>query len=134
MVLVFLASFVARFVRRTWIALFLAAALAAASLASPLASMGAVQPYHWKILLLLFDCLILVWTFTRFDVLTVSWAVFTFAFCWQNYFLLVMFEPAGNLEQWIAFAVFGLFVVAAGAVAFKSPLRAAYRRAATAFE
>ena len=128
----FLASSVARFVRRSWLAVFLAAAPAAAS--ATIITLGAVQPYHWKILLLLFDCLVLVWAFHRFDVLTVAWAGFTFAFCWQNYFLLVMFEPTGAVEQWIAFAVWGLFVLAVGAVAFQSALRAGYRRAAAAFD
>lgn len=131
---VFLASFLARFVRRSWLAVFLAAALAAASIPGPHVQLGAVQPYHWKLVLLLFDCLVLAWAFTRFDVLTVGWAVFTFAFFWQNYFLLVMFEPTGAVEQWAAFAVWGLFVAAAAVVAFKTPLRAAYQRAATAFE
>ena len=97
-------------------------------------SLGAVQPYHWKALVLLLDYLILAWAFTRFDVLTLGWAAFTFAFCWENYHLLVMLTPAGILEPWIAFAVFGLFVLAAMAVAFQASLRAARRRLAAAFE
>ena len=108
--------------------------LAAVFLTAPPYNIGAVQPYHWKLILLLFDFLVLVWAFQRFDVLTVTWAVFTFAFCWQNYLLLVMFEPTGALDQRIASAVWGLFVLAVGAVAFKTPLHPAYRRAATAFE
>lgn len=130
----FLASFVARFVRRSWLAVFLAAALAAAALAFPSINMGAVQPYHCKYLVVLFDCLALVWAFTSFDVLTMSWAAFTFAFCWANYYLLVMLEPTGAFEQWAAFGVFGLLVAAAAAIAFKSSLLAAKRRLATAFE
>ncbi len=130
----FFASFVARFVHRSWRAAFLAAALSAAMLAIPGLSLGAVQPYQWRLPLLLLDCLILVWSFNRFDLLTSVWAGFTFAFWWQNYFLLVMFEPTGAVEQWMAFAAWGLFVVTAGAVAFQSALRGAYRRASAAFE
>ena len=70
----------------------------------------------------------MVCTFSRFDVLTVCCAGFTFAFYWQNY------QPTGAAEQWVAFAVWGLFVAAAGAVAFQAALRAGYRRAAAAFE
>jgi len=130
----FLASLFARFVRRSWLAVLMAAAFGAVCLATPLISTGGVQPYHWKVLLLLVDCLLLVWTFIRFDVLTLLWAALTFAFCLENYTLLVMFEPTGATEQWIAFAVFVLFVAAAAAIAFKSSLRAGYRRMAAAFE
>ncbi len=130
----FFASLVARFVRRTWVAGFAAAALAAAMVPGPIASFGAVQPYHGKVLVLLFDSLLLVWAFSRFDFLTLLAALFTFVFWWQNYRLLVMFEPAGNLEQWIAFVIWGLFALTAGAITFKSPLRAGFGRLATAFE
>ena len=71
---------------------------------------------------------------SRFDLLTTMAAVFTFAFWWQNYRLLVMFEPTGAGEQWLAFVVWGLFVVAAAAIAFKASLRATFQRAAAAFE
>ncbi len=127
-------TFMARLMRRSWLALLAAGVLGVLIVPAPFSSMGAVQPYHWKAVLLLFDFLVLAWTFTRFDVLTLAWAAFTFAFCWENYHLLVMLLPAGVLEPWIAYAVFGLFVAAAGAVAFKIPLRAAYRRMTTAFE
>ncbi len=130
----FLASVFARFVRRSWLPSLVAAALAAILLPGPLINMAPVQPYHWKVVLLFLECLVLAWCYARFDVLTTFWAVFTFAFCWQNYFLLVMFEPAGNLEQWGAFALFALLAAAAAAVAFKSSLKAAYRRTAAALE
>ena len=48
--------------------------------------------------------------------------------------LLVMFRPIGSFEEWVAFAVWGLFVAAAAAIAFKSSLLAAYRRVALAFQ
>ncbi len=128
------ASLVTRVVRRSWIALFLAAAIAAAITTGPAFTMGAVQPYHWKVLVLLFDFLILSWAFTRFDVLTLFTTSFTFAFLWQNYSLLVMFTQSGALDEWIAFAIWGLFVACATAIAFKSSLRAAYRRIAIAFQ
>ncbi len=130
----FFVSLFARFVRRSWLAVLIAAAFAAVCLASPLISLGGVQPYYWKVLLVLLDCLLLVWTFIRFDVLTLLWAALTFAFCMENYTLLVIFEPTGATDQRIIFAVWGLFVVAAGIVAFRVPLRAGLRRVATAFE
>ncbi len=133
--IVFLSSLVSRFARRrAWLAVLIPAAVTAATLPGIVIDVGAVQPYHWKVALLFLECLLLALCYARFDVLTSFWAVFTFAFCWQNYFLFVMFEPAGNAEQWIAFVVFGLFVLAAGAIAFKSPLRAGFRRVAAAFE
>ncbi len=130
----FFASFLGRFVSRPWVAGLAAAALAAAMIPGPIASFGAVQPHHGKVLVLLFDSLLLVWAFSRFDILTLLAAVFTFAFWWQNYRLLVMFEPTGAVEQWIAFAVFGLFVAAAGVIAFQSPLRGLYHRTAAAVD
>jgi serine/threonine protein kinase len=129
LILAFLASFLTRFVRRAWVAGLAAAALAAAIVNDPATTLGAVQPYHWKLLLLLIECLVLVWVFTRFDVLTLLAAVFAFALWWQNYRLLVMFEPAGNAEQWLAFAAFGFFVLAAAAIAFRSELTRAIQRA-----
>ncbi len=134
LVLSLLASFFARLFRPRWLALSVAAVVTAASIFSPMLNMGAVQPYSGKFAILFLECLLLTWAFSRFDLLTVLWATFTFAFCWANYYLLVMFEPTGAFEEWMAFVVFGLFVLAAGGVAFRTPLRAAYRRAATAFE
>ena len=128
------ASLLTRVMRRSWIVLFLAAVLAAAIFPGPLSTMGAVQPYLSKVLLLFFEFLILAWTFTKFDVLTLFVAAFTAAFCWQNYTLLLMFKPIGSFGEWVAFAAWGLFVAAAAAIAFKSSLLAAYRRVAIAFE
>ncbi len=130
----FLASFFVRLVRPRWLALGVAAGLTAAIIFSPMLNMGAVQPYPGKFAILFVECLLLTWAFSRFDLLTVLWAAFAFAFCWANYYLLVMFEPTGALEEWTAFVVFGLFVLAAAAIAFKSGLQATYRRVATAFE
>ncbi len=129
----FFTSVAARLMRRPWLALVAGVVLGVLPFGAFI-TMGAVQPYHWKALLLLFDFLALASTFTRFDVLTLAWAAFTFAFCWENYHLLVMLAPAGVLEPGIAFAVFGLFVAAAAAVAFKSSLRAGYQRLVAAFE
>ncbi len=130
----FFASFFARLARRRWLALFAAAILAAVCIPGPFFNMAAVQPYPGKLAFLTLECLVLAWALARFDVLTVMWAVFTFAFCWANYTLLVMFEPTGAFEEWAGFAVFTLFVAAAAVIAFKSPLRAAYRRAVAAVE
>lgn len=127
-------ALVSRVVGRSWLALFLAAALAAAIGTIPFYMIGAVQPYYAKVLVLLFDYLILCWAFYRFDWLTLLVASFTFPFFWQNYTLLVMFSPTGASEEWFAFAIWGLCVAASVAIAFKSAILTAYRRVATAFQ
>jgi len=129
-----LTAFLARMLGRPWLAIVLAAALSAAVLPGPFLMMGAVQPYYSKMSLLLLECLILAWTFARFDVLTLVAAVFTFAFWWQNYASLVMLQPTGAFEEWVAFAVWGLLVAAAAAVTFQSAILAAYRRVAMAVQ
>lgn len=133
-IIAFLASFLAGFVRRSWESIFGAAALAAVFAVHPFISLGAVQPYQWKLAVLLLSYLFLTWVFIRFDLLTLLAAVFTFAFWWVNYRLLVMFEPTGAGDQWLAFAVWGVAVAAAAAIAFQAPLRSTYRRLAAAFE
>jgi len=130
----FLASFVARFVRRPWLATLIAAALVAAIAPGPFLNMGAVQPYHLKVLVLFPGLLVLAWTFASFDLLSVASAAFTFAFCWLNYFLLVVFEPTGPVGPWIALGVWGLFVLGTAAIVFQSSIRAARQRLAAAFE
>ena len=130
----FLTSFFARIVRPVWFALLLAAALAAVIFPGPLFTMGAVEPYAAKVILLSLDFLILGWIFLRFDVLTLTTAAFTFAFFADNYALLVTFSPIGSAEEKFAFAVWGSIVTIAAAVAFKPSLIAAYRRVATAFQ
>lgn len=131
----FVTASVARFVRSFWLAIFLGAALAAAGVSGDLfIKMGSVEPYAAKVFFLMLDFLILTWTFIHFDVLTLSWAVFTFMFCADNHRLLVMFEPTGALEQWISFVAFGLVVLAAASIAFQSTLRTGYRRVKLAFE
>jgi serine/threonine protein kinase len=131
-VIVFAWSLVTRFSRRLWVGGWIAAILAAATIGG--GSMGAVKPPLWQIVLLGFDCIVLVWTLTRFDVLTFVAAVFTFAFCWQMYPLLIMFQRAGAAQEWGAFMLWGLFVLAAAAVAFQSFLRASYQRVKLALE
>jgi len=132
--IIFLSSLAAGFLRRHWLVVLIPSVLVAVILPGPVLNMGAVQPYHWKLVLLFPECLVLTLCYARFDALTVFWAVFTFIFCLENYRLLVIFEPAGNAEQWFGFTVFALVVVAAAAVAFRSSVRSAYRRAAAAFE
>jgi predicted Ser/Thr protein kinase len=132
--IVFLSSLAARFLRRFWLVILIPSALTAMFLPGPIISMGAVQPYHWKLVLLFLECLALTLCYARFDALTVFWAALTFAFCWHNYHLLVIFEPAGNAEQWIGFLGFGLIVLGAAALAFRPSLRATYRRLAASFE
>ncbi len=127
-------SLVTRWVRRPALAIVLAAALEGVALTSPLFNIGSVQPYHLKVLVLFVDCLLLAWTFSRYDVLTVFVAAFTFAFCWENYLLLVVWQSLGPLAEWVAFGVWGLVVLTAVVIAFQSPLRSGYRRVATAFD
>ncbi|HEV2351541.1 MAG TPA: serine/threonine-protein kinase [Terriglobia bacterium] len=132
--LTFTVSLISRLLRRAWVSVLAASALTAALLSGPIIYLGAVQPYHWKVVLLLIECLVLSLCYQRFDMLTVFWAVFTLVFCLQNYRLLVMFEPTGSLEQWIDFVVLGLAIFAAAAIAFQSSLRTGYQRAKLAFE
>ena len=129
-----LVALVRRVIRRSSLALAVTAALAAAVFPGLLFSMAAVQPYYAKVLLLFFDFAVLAWIFNRFDALTVLASVFTFAFCWQNYSLLVIFRPAGVFEEQAAFVVWGLLVAAAAAVTFNTSIRAAGRRVAAAFQ
>jgi serine/threonine protein kinase len=130
--LVFIGPVAMRFARRTGVAVLVAAVLAAVATGG--ITMGVVKPYPWQLVLLGLDYLVLAWTFARFDVLTLIVTVFTFAFCWQMYPLLVVFEPAGAGQEWGAFILWGLFVLTAAAVAFQSSLRASYRRMAEVFE
>jgi len=127
-------SFLSRWSGSQRLAILLSAVLAAVFVPNPAIAMGAVWPYQLKLLVVFVDCFVLSWTFARFDLLTLGWAVFTFAFCWENYSLLVMFEPMGSVEQWIAFGAWGLVVVASAAVAFQSSLRAARQRLVAALQ
>src|SRR5262249_9692179 len=103
--LAFFTSLLCRLVRRRWLALPLGLLLSIPLLSGPFLTLGAVQPYHWKVVLLLFDYLILAWVLLSFDALTMGWTLFAFIFCWENYHLAVMLTPGGVLEPWIAFAV-----------------------------
>ncbi len=132
--IVFLSSLGARFVSRSWAAIVIPSALTALFLPGPVICMAAIEPYHWKLILLFLECLLLTIVFVCFDALTVFWAVLTFGFCWNNYRLMVIFEPVGSLEQWIAFSLFGLSVLGSAAWAFRSSLHATYQRIKLAFE
>jgi serine/threonine protein kinase len=130
----FLAAFLARFLKRAWVVVGATALTAALLLPGPLLSLAAVQPYHWKLVLLFADCLLLAWTFARFDMLTLCAAVFAFAFCWHNYLLLLILQPAGAEGQWLAFALWPVALLATAALAFWPALCAARRRITAAFE
>ncbi len=120
--------------RRSQLPIVVAAALTAIFLASPVyTTLAGVQPYPGKVVVLLCDFLLVSWAFIRFDVLTSIVAIFTCVFFFQNYSLLVMFKPTGSLEQWLTFAVWGSFVLAATAIACKSSVIAAGRRVTAAF-
>lgn len=75
-------SYVGRLVRRVWMTLLVVTASASVILAASAFSMGAVQPYHWKVLLVGFECLGLTWILIHFDFLPLLSAAFTFALCW----------------------------------------------------
>lgn len=130
-----LASTVAAFVRRSWLAILLAALLMAAvfPIFPAVSTIGFIQPYPWKLPLVLLEYLILAWTLSRFDFLTLMVAMSTFIFCSRNYFFFVMLSPTGSPDEKLAFVVWGLFVAAAAGVAFKSPIGSAYRRVIAAF-
>ena len=130
----FLAAFLAHFLKRAWVVVGATALLAALFLPGPMLSMAAVQPYHWKLVLLLADCLLLAWTFARFDLLTLFAAVFAFAFCWHNYWLLLILQPAGAEGQWVSFGLWSVALLAAAALAFWPALCAVRRRITAAFE
>ncbi len=133
-IVTFLVSLLARVMRGPWFALILAAVLSAAIFPVTGSTIGPVQPYYVKVLVLLFEFLILSWAFFKFDALTLLTAGLTLSFFGQNYALLVMLRPTGAFDERVAFAIWGLFVIAAAAVAFQSSLMSAYRRAAAAFQ
>jgi len=128
LMLPFLAALLARFLKRAWVVVGATALTAALLLPGPMLSVAAVQPYHWKLVLLSADCLLLAWTFARFDLLTLFAAVFAFAFCWHNYWLLLILQPVGAEGQWLAFGLWSVALLAAAALAFWPALCAARRR------
>jgi hypothetical protein len=97
-------------------------------------SMAAIQPYYWTMTLLFVDYVLLFFAFSRFDLLTVVTALFTFAFCSANYSMVVMFRQIGPVEEWAAFVVWGLCVAGAATVAFQKRLRTAFGRMSAAVE
>jgi hypothetical protein len=115
-----------------WLRALVAAAFLAA--AGVRLSMATVQPWSFIALILFVDYALLVVTFRRFDLLTLSAAIGTFALWWAAYPLLIMQKPIGATEPWIAFVLWGLIVAAATGAAFQSDLLRRYRRLAAAFE
>jgi hypothetical protein len=97
-------------------------------------SMATVQPWSFIALVLFVDYALLVVAFRRFDLLTLSTAIGTFALWWVNYPLFVMQRPIGAAGPWTAFVVWGLIVVAAAGAAFQSDLLRRYRKLTAAFE
>jgi len=127
----FVVSLAQRFTRRPWVVAVLTAALVAGC-GIPW-SLGRIQPNSWMVVLLFLDYLILVWTLLHYDLLTLCAAMFTFAFCLENYSMLSMLEPTGAPGEWLAFGIWGLLVGLAALVAAQSSVRSAYRRVAAAF-
>jgi hypothetical protein len=121
-----------RISKRTWACVFAPALLL--TLSDVHYSMAAIQPYYWTMTLLFVDYVLLFLAFRRFDLLTVVTAIFTFAFCSGNYALVVMLRQIGPVEEWAAFAVWGLCVAGAAAVAFQTRLRTAFGRMSAAVE
>jgi hypothetical protein len=125
-------SVATRLSSRVWLAVIAsAAALAATGIRS---SMAAVEPWPLIAGVLFVDFLLLVVSFRRYDVLTVFFAIGTFAFWWANYPLFVMQRPIGAVGPSLAFVVWGLVVAAAIGLAFQATLRRGYRRLAAAFD
>jgi len=127
-------SLLARFVHRRSHVVLLTAAACALVLPSIVSGIGGLQPYYSSVLLLFLDYLILAWTFSRFDVLTLLVTVFAFSFYRQNHLLLVMFRPTGSIEQWIALGAWALLVLAAAAVTFRSSIDAMRSRISEVFQ
>jgi hypothetical protein len=127
----FLACLLWRLVHRPWAVVLLSAAVLTGT--GIHFTMGAVHPAHWMAVLLFLEYLIVVWAFWRYDLLTMFVVLFTPAFWWLNYTILVMLSPAGAAGEWIAFAVWGLLLLLASGVVFQSNLRRAYRRLSPAF-
>jgi hypothetical protein len=122
-----LASFVVPLPRRSWTAICLSAALLTLILPFS-AGAGVLGPYPWKMIVVFVEYLILVWTLKRFDFLTLNCAIATAMFCGFNYISLLMLRQTGSVEEKLGFAVWGLVVAAATAVAFKSKVLSVYRR------
>jgi hypothetical protein len=94
----------------------------------------AIQPYLLSLPLLVLISVLLVWILLRFDLLTVTAALFTYSLWWGNYPMLVVREMVGTTEQWLVFIVWGILVLAAAAAAFQARLRSVYRRINTVIE
>lgn len=133
-ILAFLTALAVRFVRHSSLAALATTAVALLAVPAVENIMGGLYPRHLGLLFVVLTSLILVCTFREFDLLTLLWTIFTLQFFGANYFALVAFEPTGATYQWIAFALWGLFVVAAGIVAFRSSLRGGWQRLTSAFE
>ncbi|MBI4479421.1 MAG: serine/threonine protein kinase [Acidobacteria bacterium] len=130
--LAFVASMGIRLLRRPILVLLVTVAVVVPAWIST--DLAAIQPPLWTLLLLGCESLLLFWVFTRFDLLTLMWTVFTFTFWWEEYRLLVMFEPTGAAGPWVALILWSLVVVGAAGIAFQASLRKAYRRLTPAFE
>src|SRR4029079_8467698 len=122
----------ARLPVRPWAGIVVAAGFLAAS--GIRLSMATVQPSLLVASVLFFEYAGLRAFFRRFDLLTRSAAIGTFAFWWANYPLYVMQQPIGAAGPRTAFLVWGLLVAAAAALAVASSLRRGYRRVAAAFD
>jgi hypothetical protein len=85
-------------------------------------SMAAVQPVRFTVVALFVDFGLLVLAFRAFDLLTLCTAIGTFALWWANYPLLVMQQPIGAAGPWSVFVGWGVFVLVAAVLAFKSRL------------
>jgi len=120
-----------RLIHARWLSVSAGAAFLAVSAVH--VAMGAVQPFYWTIMLLFVDYAVLILTLRRFDLLTLMVAMVTFSFWWGNYSLYVMLQAA-TVQPAIAFALWGVLIVAAAAIAFKSALRATFRQMAAVVE
>jgi serine/threonine protein kinase len=79
----------------------------------------------WAFLL---EAILLAWLLSRYDVLTVIVAVATTVLWVINYPLLVIFSEVGNTGEWAVFIGWGLVILAAAVVAFRSTFARAGER------
>jgi hypothetical protein len=116
-----LAALPAYSIRRSWLRVLIAGLLVAIVLPGYpfVGTASLLQPYPLKALIVLFESIVFIWSFLRFDFLTLMISTVTFAFCSGNYFFLQVLQPTGSVQEKLVFAVWIAFVMAGIAVAYQ---------------
>jgi hypothetical protein len=68
----------------------------------------------------------------RFDFLTTTVSIATFALCSGNYFFLQVHRPLGSVQEKVVFPLWALLVITGITVAFQTSLRSGAGRLAKA--